>query len=285
MSVIYKPEGESRGVMFFGVGHGGVDAGAVGYLREETINLKQAMYGMKYAVAEGFTVVMSRNKDENDSLTEEIREANASGASCAIDWHNNAGGGDGFEIYYSVLSSAKGGKLLAQYIEKEVEAIGQNSRGSKTRKNSSGTDYYGFIRQTKMTAVIAEGCFVDNKKDVKLFDTEAELKAYGEAVAKGAIRWMEATGKAKKVSKPKKEAAKPAAKPATKKDTSFKVKIVDDALNIREGAGVDNKKVGTITNHGVYTIVKTKKVDGVLWGKLKSGAGWICLHKDYVERV
>ena len=279
MSVIYKPEGESRGVMFFGVGHGGNDSGAVGYLREEIINLKQAMYGKDYAVAQGFTVVMSRNKDENDPLTEEIREANASGASCAIDWHNNAGGGDGFEIYYSVLSSAKGGKLLASYIETEVKAIGQNSRGCKTRKNSSGKDYYGFIRQTTMPAVIPEGCFVDNKNDVELFDTEAELKAYGEAVAKGAIKWMEATGKAKK------QAVKPAAKPNANKGNFFTVKIIDDALNIRAGAGTSYKKVGVITDHGVYTIVKTETVKGVPWGKLKSGAGWISIHSKYCKRV
>lgn len=218
MSTTFKPEGASRGVLFFGVGHGGSDPGAVKYLNEADINLAQAMAAKDYAVAQGFTVVMSRIKDENDPLTEEIKEANASGAICAVDFHNNAGGGDGFEAFYSVLSDAKGGKAMAKAIEKEVKAIGQNSRGCKTKKNSSGQDYFGFVRQTTMPAVICEGCFVDNKTDVKLFDTDAELKAYGVAVAKGMISWAEATGRVKKA------AAKPA-QPVAEKQKTVKVEL------------------------------------------------------------
>lgn len=58
---------------------------------------------------------------------------------------------------------------------------------------------------------------------------------------------------------------------------TYKVKVVHDDLNIRSGAGVSNKVVGSIRDHGVYTIVSDKVVDGQTWGKLKSGAGWICL--------
>ena len=58
---------------------------------------------------------------------------------------------------------------------------------------------------------------------------------------------------------------------------TYKVKIIHDDLNIRSGAGVSNKVVGSIKDHGVYTIVADKVVDGQTWGKLKSGAGWICL--------
>lgn len=58
---------------------------------------------------------------------------------------------------------------------------------------------------------------------------------------------------------------------------TYKVKITDDALNIRAGAGVSYKIVGCIKNFGIYTIVDDKVVSGQTWGKLKSGAGWICL--------
>lgn len=58
---------------------------------------------------------------------------------------------------------------------------------------------------------------------------------------------------------------------------TYKVKITHDDLNIRSGAGISNKIVGSIKDHGVYTIVDDKDVDGQTWGKLKSGAGWICL--------
>lgn len=59
----------------------------------------------------------------------------------------------------------------------------------------------------------------------------------------------------------------------------YLVKVVVDLLNIRGGAGSSYALKGTITNHGVYTIVD---VNGD-WGKLKSGAGWIYL--PYTKRV
>lgn len=60
---------------------------------------------------------------------------------------------------------------------------------------------------------------------------------------------------------------------------SFRVRITTGALRIRTGAGTKYKIVGMIRDRGVYTIVKTSGN----WGKLKSGAGWICL--DYTKRV
>lgn len=71
------------------------------------------------------------------------------------------------------------GKNLAQNIEAEVKAIGQNSRGCKIRLNSGGTDYYGFIRETACPAVIFEDCFVDNAADVQIADSLKEQKAFG----------------------------------------------------------------------------------------------------------
>ena len=63
----------------------------------------------------------------------------------------------------------------------------------------------------------------------------------------------------------------------------YLVRIKPDTLNIREGAGTNTAKVGVITDRGVYTITEERKGYGAtLWGKLKSGAGWISL--DYTER-
>ena len=91
--------------------------------------------------------------------------------------------GDGFEYFYHYNGGTS--KNLAQNIEAEVKAIGQNSRDCKIRLNSGGTDYYGFIRETACPAVIVEGCFVDNKTDVQIADSTAEQKAFGVAYAKG----------------------------------------------------------------------------------------------------
>lgn len=60
---------------------------------------------------------------------------------------------------------------------------------------------------------------------------------------------------------------------------SYLVKIATDALNIRSGAGTNHEIVGCIRDRGVYTIVETQGN----WGRLKSGAGWICL--DYTSKL
>ena len=68
--------------------------------------------------------------------------------------------------------------------------IGQNSRGAKTRKNASGKDYYGFIRETKCPAVIVECAFIDNANDIKIIDTATEQKTMGVAIAKGILKTL-----------------------------------------------------------------------------------------------
>lgn len=174
--------------VFLGVGHGGTDSGAVGYLIEKDINLKMARYCRDYLESAGVTVLMSRTKDENDTVTEEVKECNAFDPDLAVDIHNNAGGGDGFEVFHSINGGT--GISLAAAIESEVKAIGQNSRGIKTRKNSSGKDYYAFIRGTNCPAVIVEGVFVDNKADAAAADTDAECKSFGVAYAKGILKTL-----------------------------------------------------------------------------------------------
>lgn len=69
----------------------------------------------------------------------------------------------------------------------------------------------------------------------------------------------------------------PSIKPAA--PSSYLVKVTADSLNIRKGPGTNYGTNGSITNKGTYTIVETQGN----WGRLKSGAGWICL--DYTKRV
>lgn len=185
--------------VFGGVGHGGTDPGAVGNgLKESDINLDIALAWESEMKRHGVEVKLSRYKNENDDLNEEVRECNAFNPDLAIDFHTNAGGGDGFEVYHSIGGGV--GKTLAQNIEKEVVTIGQNSRGVKTRKNSSGKDYYGFIRNTKCPAAIVECAFIDNAKDIAIVDTKEERIAFGKAIAKATLKTLGITYKEEKPS-------------------------------------------------------------------------------------
>ena len=72
-----------------------------------------------------------------------------------------------------------------------------------------------------------------------------------------------------------------ATEPAVKVPFLVKVSISD--LNIRQGAGTDYDRV-LFCPPGVYTIVTTSSGAGAsLWGKLKSGIGWLSL--DFCQRV
>jgi N-acetylmuramoyl-L-alanine amidase CwlA len=68
-------------------------------------------------------------------------------------------------------------------------------------------------------------------------------------------------------------------------DVPFKVRIIDEALNIRCAAGVANKAIGVIRGGGVYTIVEVVQVGSATWGRLKSGIGWINIGEKYVKKI
>ncbi|MBC8568260.1 N-acetylmuramoyl-L-alanine amidase [Mogibacterium sp. NSJ-24] len=243
-------------------GHGGSDPGAVKYLNERDVNLVMALACRDYLQANGVIVKMSRTSNEtNTSINSMAKEANSWEADYVVSIHNNAGGGDGFEVYHTINGGK--GKALAKNIETEVKKIGQNSRGLKTKKGSNG-DYFGMIRLTKAPAVICEGVFVDNATDVEIADTTAEQKAFGYAYARGILKTLGITDNGMEDTE--------------QHSGSYLVKVTAKDLYIRKGPGTNYENKGFI-KPGVYTIVETQGN----WGKLKSGAGWICL--DYAKKI
>ena len=175
--------------VFLGIGHGGSDPGAVANgIQEKDVNLSVALACQAELARHDVDVLTSRIKDEEDDLTQRIAECNRFAPDLALDIHNNAGGGDGAEVFHHYGGGT--GKTLAENILAEVVKIGQNSRGAKIKKNASGKDYFGFIRQTVCPAVIVECAFLDNKTDLQIIDTEEERKAMGIAIAKGVLKTL-----------------------------------------------------------------------------------------------
>lgn len=66
--------------------------------------------------------------------------------------------------------------------------------------------------------------------------------------------------------------------PSTPAFEPYVIRVTANALNVRSGPGTNYSIKTVIYKNGVYTIVDKKNN----WGKLKSGAGWICL--DYTEK-
>ena len=77
------------------------------------------------------------------------------------------------------------------------------------------------------------------------------------------------------------EATESAALPSQKRLLPYTVKLTDPGMKIYEYPDfqANQGSMDTIGQTGVYTIVEEATDDaGNRWGKLKSGAGWICLH-------
>ena len=156
--------------------------------KEKDLNLAIAIACKDELTRHGVLVKMSRTKDDSETLTEKVKECNAFAPNLALDIHNNAGGGDGAEVFHHYNGGTS--KTLANNILVEVVAIGQNSRGAKIKTNSSGKDAFVFIRDTAAPAVIVECAFVDNKKDIQIIDTNEEQIAMGVAIAKGVLKTL-----------------------------------------------------------------------------------------------
>lgn len=175
--------------VFISAGHGGSDPGACANgFKEKDLNLSIAKSCVAELKRHGVEVLMNRTTDVNTTSTQDVNACNSFGPDLAVDLHNNAGGGDGAEAFYHYGGGT--GKTLAVNILNELVAIGQNSRGAKTKKGSNGRDYYYFIREIVAPAVIVECAFVDNKTDIQIIDTEAEQKKMGVAIAKGILKTL-----------------------------------------------------------------------------------------------
>jgi|GEM_PF-1009778 N-acetylmuramoyl-L-alanine amidase len=170
--------------VYIGVGHGGSESGAVfGGLLEKNLNLSVAKQVNLALIRSGVDTRISRSDDQTHSLPQKAKDCNAYGPDLCMDIHFNAGGGDGAEIF----RENQGGKSkeFAEKVLNAIVALGQNSRGVKTRLSADGkSDWFGFIRLTNAPAILIEVAFIDTN-DISFADTEEKRRAIGEAIAKG----------------------------------------------------------------------------------------------------
>lgn len=177
--------------VFIGVGHGGGDPGAVsGGMQEKDINLEMALAMREELARHGVETEISRTGDRTVGLAEEIRLCGAFRPDLAVEVHNNAGGGEGFEVFRQSNGHAAASLALAACIEKRVIAIGQRSRGVKKQLNSQGLDWFGWLRENACPAVLCEGAFLDNAADRARIDTPEKRRTFGAAYAHGVLDYL-----------------------------------------------------------------------------------------------
>lgn len=160
-------------------GHSSVDPGAVGYEVERDLNEKVSKFMNEYLLS-NYVCETKVDPVTNNSLSAVANAANNWKADLFVSNHFNAGGGDGYEALVHNEDRIPLGKVF----EKHVLAAGQNSRGVKLRPNLA------VLRLTNMPAVLNEGAFVDNKKDIEDWNDDAELKKLGIAYAEACAEWL-----------------------------------------------------------------------------------------------
>jgi hypothetical protein len=218
---------------------------------------------------------MSRIKDENDTISQEVSEANAFKPDLAFEVHNNAGRGDGFEVFVQTNSYAAKSKAAAQAVEKQVKAIGQQSRGIKTTS-------FMWTSSVKAPAILTEGFFVDNWNDAKDFDTVEEQKKLATAYVKGVcayfgVDYNVTTGG---------NSGSNSTTPSTPAATSYLVEATFSKSYVTEAEAKEIvsklQALGAIASYKANTAKKELKVDSVV--RLKAGAKYMNgkIPKDFV---
>lgn len=110
---------------------------------------------------------------QNDYLRKQVTIANDSGAELFVSIHLNAGGGYGCEAY-----TWKGQKVKQAVKScEELSNLGFYNRGVK-----DGSGLY-VIKHTKMTAILIELFFIDDKTDLALYNIRGK-----EALAKALLK-------------------------------------------------------------------------------------------------
>lgn len=159
----------------------GAGSGAVGYIHESEETRRVVNLIRYYLRGKGHEVIVA-NVDKAESQAAYLygvaRKANAHiDADLFVSVHFNAGGGQGCECY-----TWKGKKTAAAVgVCEELNKFGFRNRGVK-----DGSSLY-VISKTKMPALLVEVCFVDNKKDCRLYES-LTVNRVAQAITRGILR-------------------------------------------------------------------------------------------------
>lgn len=235
-------------------GHNRTVPGASGLLDEVTEDRAVKELVIAKLRAHGHTVydcTDDAGSTQGQNLARIVTKCNAHDVDLDVSIHFNSGGGKGVEVL--VYSDTGKAAKYAVSICNSVASLGFRNRGVKERK-----DLY-VLRKTHSPALLVECCFVDSDQDCALYTADSMASAIVQGI----------TGRSAAAAAP--EAA------------AYRVRITADVLNVRSDHSVSSAVTTKVRRGEVYTIVAEYNNGGTLWGKLKSGAGWIAL--KYTERT
>lgn len=125
----------------------------------------------------GFVVGMTRNKITEDPILAE-RGKIAKGYDILLSSHTNAGGGSGVEIFDSTNPKESIPQLTDLICDTTSKTLGIPNRGTKYRKATNGSNYYGVLRNgLAKHNFIVEWAFHDNLQEITKFVNNMDVVA------------------------------------------------------------------------------------------------------------
>lgn len=168
-------------------GHNKYTPGAHSLLDELTEDRKVKSKVINLLRAAGHTVydcTDEKGKTEDDNLVNIVKKCNAHDVNVDVSIHLNCGRNDkkgdgntgGVEVFIYDKSSDSPVAAAERVADNISKALGIRNRGVKVNPNLY------VLRETNAPAMLIECCFVDDKDDVKRWDTDKCAKAIAEGI-------------------------------------------------------------------------------------------------------
>jgi N-acetylmuramoyl-L-alanine amidase len=171
-------------------GHGGKDVGALTPTKptyqEKNLNLANARLVEGFLKQQGFRTAMTRNDDTFLTLEERVELAKKRKAELFVSIHFNSAPNrkaEGVEVFYfesdkDKKRSAESKKLAQAVLNRIIAATGANSRGIKHGN-------FAVIRDSTTPAILIEGGFMTNEKEMDKLKDPAYMKKLAWATSQG----------------------------------------------------------------------------------------------------
>lgn len=174
-------------VIMLDPGHGGNDPGAQtndGKVFEKNLTLQTAKVVKDRLEAQGYSVLMTRSKDDFVSLSKIARISNESPADIFISMHYDSTGnpneGSGTTTFYR----NKNGRQLAQAVNDQIAAI------LPLENRGFGTQDYQVLRENEKPAVLLELGYINNDTDAAYAQNKKYHKKVAEAIYEGSTNYF-----------------------------------------------------------------------------------------------
>jgi N-acetylmuramoyl-L-alanine amidase len=177
-------------------GHGGEDFGAhsntLPHYQEKHLNLSTANLLQTYLSQLGYQTIMTRTDDHFIALDKRADFANEKNPDLFVSVHYNSAPSkeaEGIEVYFYRSEQDKKrtreSRLLAQCVLDDVlESTDAKSRGVKHGN-------FAVIRQTKMPAILIEGGFLTNDREMQKIKDPVYLKKLAWGIAQGIHSYLD----------------------------------------------------------------------------------------------